>query len=346
MENQNEKTVVAEAELQRAATDTLIALGLGEVDASDTARILVLADLFGVSTHGTSRIQSYGERLALGGIAARPDIRIERVAPGIARVDGDNGVGPLVGQHSLRAAMDLARENGIGIALARGSNHFGPVGPYCYVAAESGFASFIGSNATTTIAPWGGREARLGNSPIGFGIPNPGGSPIILDMAMSVVARAKIRNAAKQGRAIPSDWATNRAGVATEDPNEALDGFLQPIGGHKGYGLALIVDLLAGVLSDAAYLSHVRSWVDTPDQPQNLGHFFILLDTSRLGSASWLAARVRDFSDIIHSTPSVGPENPVLLPGEIELTNLARQRRHGISIDSETMKFLSRYAGA
>lgn len=346
MGSQEAKSIVAEAELQRAATEALIALGLGDVDASDTARILVLADLFGVSTHGTSRIESYGERLAIGGIDAKPDIRIERVAPGIARINGDNGVGPLVGQRSLRAAMDLARENGIGIALARGSNHFGPVAPYCYVAAEAGFASFIGSNATTTIAPWGGREARLGNSPIGFGIPNPGGLPIILDMAMSVVARAKIRNAAKQGKPIPPTWATNRNGTATENPDDALDGFLQPIGGHKGYGLALIVDLLAGVLSDAAYLTHVRSWVDAPDQPQNLGHFFILVDTSRLGSPSWLATRVCDFSNIIHSTPAVDPARPVLLPGEIELTNLARQRRDGISIDSETIKFLSRYTDA
>lgn len=346
MKSHEGKTVITEAELHRVATQALTALGLSDVAAADTADILVLADLFGVSTHGTSRIESYGERLSIGGIEAQPDIQVERVAPGMAKVNGNNGIGPLVGQSALKTAMELARDNGIGVAFARGSNHFGPVSPYCYIAANAGFASFIGSNATTTIAPWGGREARLGNSPIGFGIPNPGGTPIILDMAMSVVARAKIRNAAKQGRTIPASWATDRNGAPTENPNEALEGFLQPIGGHKGYGLALIVDLLAGVLAEAAYLSHVKSWVNAPDQPQNLGHFFILIDTSRLGSDTWLSSRIGDFIDIIHSTPPVDPSTPVLLPGEIEMMNLLRQRREGISIDRATLDTLARHARA
>ena len=120
--------------------------------------------------------------------------------------------------------MELARETGVGIVFARASNHFGPVAPYSLIAAEAGFASIIGSNASTTIAPWGGRDARLGNSPVGFCVPNPGGQPILLDMALSVVARAKIRNAAKRGEAIPPTWATDKDGKPTTDPNAALDG--------------------------------------------------------------------------------------------------------------------------
>ncbi|ARC38889.1 Ldh family oxidoreductase (plasmid) [Paracoccus yeei] len=338
------KVVITEAELGRLGTDALVALGMRPDDAADAARILVLADLFGVSTHGVSRIESYGERLMIAGIKAMPEIQIEKVAPAIARVDGDNGLGPLVGQRALSAAMDMAREHGIGVVFARGSNHFGPVAPYNMIAAEAGFASMIGSNATTTIAPWGGREAKLGNSPLGFGIPDPDGRPFILDMAMSVVARAKIRNAVKQGTAIPPIWATDSNGVPTEDPTAALAGFLQPIGGHKGYGLALVVDLLAGLLSDAAYLTHVRSWVDAPDQPQNLGHFFILIDVTRLGSADWLSRRMKDFAAILHDTPPADPARPVLLPGETELGNLERQRHEGIAIDPEVLKALHRFA--
>ena len=179
--------------------------------------------------------------------------------------------------------MALARETGVGIAFARASNHFGPVAPYSLIAAEAGFASIIGSNASTTIAPWGGRDARLGNSPVGFCVPNPGGQPIILDMALSVVARAKIRNAAKRGESIPPTWATDKDGQPTTDPKAALDGFLLPIGGHKGYGLALIVDLFAGLLSGAAFLTHVGSWSDNPEAPSDLGHFFFVIDASRLG---------------------------------------------------------------
>lgn len=324
---------LTEAALAGLAARALVGLGLEASDAADCARVLVLGELMGLSTHGVGRIESYGERIDLGGIKARPAIRVERVAPAMARVDGDNGVGPLVGMRALEAAMALAREAGVGAVFARASNHFGPVAPYSLIAAEAGFASIIGSNATTTIAPTGGREARLGNSPVGFCVPNPGGRPVILDMALSMVARAKIRNAAKRGEAIPPTWATDREGNPTTDPKAALDGFLLPIGGHKGYGLALIVDLFAGLLSGAAYLTRVSSWSDNPEAPQDLGHFFFLIDASRLGPAQWLADRMRDFAAILHDTPPADPAAPVLLPGEIELDRLDRHRRDGIALD-------------
>lgn len=324
---------LTEAALAGLAARALVGLGLEASDAADCARVLVLGELMGLSTHGVGRIESYGERIDLGGIKARPAIRVERVAPAMARVDGDNGVGPLVGMRALEAAMALAREAGVGAVFARASNHFGPVAPYSLIAAEAGFASIIGSNATTTIAPTGGREARLGNSPVGFCVPNPGGRPVILDMALSMVARAKIRNAAKRGEAIPPTWATDREGNPTTDPKAALDGFLLPIGGHKGYGLALIVDLFAGLLSGAAYLTRVSSWSDNPEAPQDLGHFFFLFDAARLGPPEWLAGRMRDFAAILHDTPPADPAAPVLLPGEIELDRLDRHRRDGIALD-------------
>lgn len=335
---------MSEAELQALATKALVGLGLRRGDAADAARILVLGDLFGVHTHGVSRLESYGERLDLGGINAKADIRVERVAPTIARVDGDNGVGPLVGMRALEAAMAMARESGTGIAFARNSNHFGAIGPYNLIAAEAGFASIIGSNSTTTIAPTGGRAARLGNSPLGFGVPHPAGRPIILDMAVSVVARAKIREALKRGEPIPDTWATDKEGRPTTDPKAALEGFLQPIGGYKGYGLALIVDLFAGLLSGAAYLTHVKSWTDSPEKPQDLGHFFFLIDTRRLGSDSWIAERMSDFAAILQSTPPADPSKPVLLPGQIELDKLERRRREGIAIDAELRQVLERFA--
>lgn len=333
MVDKQSRSVLSESELTELATAALIGLGLAPKDAEDAARILVLAEMFGLSTHGVGRIESYGERLEINGINPRPSITSEQVAPALIRVDGDNGVGPLVGMRALEAAMTAASTTGVALALARGSNHFGPVSPYSHIAAEAGFASLIGSNATTTIAPWGGSEARLGNSPCGFGFPNPGGDPIILDMAMSVAARAKIRNAAKAGQPIPDTWATDRRGRPTTDPNEALNGFLLPIGGHKGYGLALVVDLLAGLLSGAAYLTHVKSWVDAPEEPQNLGHYFLLIDTRRLGAPDWLSRRMEDFAHILHSTPPADPKSPVLVPGEIENRNLARARQEGIALE-------------
>jgi LDH2 family malate/lactate/ureidoglycolate dehydrogenase len=335
---------LSEAQLHDLATRALIGLGLAATDAADAARILVMGDLFGVHTHGVSRLESYGERLALGGIDAKAEVKIERVAPAMVKVDGGNGVGTLVGYRALQATMELAREFGVGVAFARNSNHFGPIAPYSLIAAEAGFASIIGSNSSTTIAPTGGREAKVGNSPVAFGIPNPGSRPVILDMAVSVVARAKIRDALKRGESIPDTWATDKEGKPTTDPKAALDGFLLPIGGYKGYGLALIVDLFAGLLSGAAYLTHVTSWIDEPAAPQDLGHFFILIDTRQLGSPAWLAERMKDFAQILHSTPPADAAKPVRLPGEMEMDRLERHRRDGVAIDPALVAKLEAFA--
>jgi len=333
---------ITEKQLLEIATSALSGFGLARKDASDAARILVYADMFGIHTHGVERILSYGQRLKIGGIKAKPKITVTTLTPSIISVDGDNGLGPLVGMRALQAAMEAVQTNGLALTLVRGSNHFGPICPYSYIAAKEGFATLIGSNATTTIAPWGGREAKLGNNPFGFGLPNPSGEPFILDMAMSVVARAKIRSALKNGEHIPDSWATDRYGSPTTDPAEALNGFLQPVGGHKGYGLALVVDLIAGLLSGAAYLSHVKSWVDTPEEPQNLGHYFLLIDVGRLGSSAWLTERISDFTSILHDTPPRSEDSPVLVPGEIEMNAYRHAQTYGIAMDRNLVIELER----
>jgi ureidoglycolate dehydrogenase (NAD+) len=163
-------------------------------------------------------------------------------------------------------------------------------------------------------------------------------------MAMSVAARAKIRNAVKAGKPIPETWATDREGNPTTDPKAAIDGFLLPFGGYKGYGLAVMVDLFAGVLSGAEYLTRVNSWIDEPHLEQKIGHFFIVIDTARLGNAEWLAERVNDFVGIMHDTPPAKPGTPVRLPGEAEIANLTRQRRDGIDIDAALIARLEAFA--
>ena len=193
------EALISEDSLLELAGSALVGLGMETGDAGDAARLLVYADMFGIHTHGVERIPSYGQRLKIGGIKARPDISSTPLTPSIISIDGDNGLGPLVGMRALEVAMKAAKTTGLALVLVRGSNHFGPISPYSFIAAQNGFATLIGSNATTTIAPWGGSEAKLGNNPFGFGLPNPGGDPFMLDMAMSVVARAKIRSAAAQG---------------------------------------------------------------------------------------------------------------------------------------------------
>ncbi|HZZ95084.1 MAG TPA: Ldh family oxidoreductase [Usitatibacter sp.] len=337
-------TTIAEADLTALACRALEGLGVDPDDAARVVRILVLGDLFGHHTHGVLRLESYGERLAIGGINPQPLIREEQLAPALMRIDGDNALGPLVGMQALEGAMRCARNFGIGLVLVRDSNHFGAISPYSYIAAGEGFATIIGTNASVTIAPTGGKEARLGNNPIAFGVPNPGGAPIILDMAVSVAARGKIRDALKRGKPIPDTWAVDRDGHPTTDPQAALDGFLLPVGGYKGYGLSAIVDLFAGLLSGASFLTNVVPWMEEPGKPQGLGHFFIAIDTRVLGGAEWLASRMGDFASILHGTPPAEPGQPVLLPGEKELRNLAHHRQHGVPIETSVLDKLRVFA--
>ncbi len=342
---ENEVTI-PEDRLLDLAVRALERGGMRAQDATAAARVLVLADLFGLRTHGISRIPQYLDRVRVGGIDARAEVQVARVAPGLAMVDGRNGIGPLVGMRGLEAALEGARAAGIGAAFARGSNHFGPIMPYALLAAEQGFATIIASNATTTIAPWGGKDTRLGNNPFGIGVPNPGGDPVILDMALSVAARAKIREFAARGEPMPEGWATDAEGRPTTDAAAALKGFLLPVGGHKGYGLAIMVDLLAGLLSGAAYLTHVRAWDKDPGVAQDLGHVFIAIDASRLGSAEWLRERMADFAAIIHDTPPADPARPVMLPGEREMAALGRQRREGVRVAAKDLRKVEELAEA
>ncbi|MDP3414700.1 Ldh family oxidoreductase [Falsiroseomonas sp.] len=336
---------IAEAALLDLTIRALTHGGMRPEEAVQAARVLVLAELAGLTTHGISRVGQYLNRVKVGGIDPRAELQVMRLMPALAMVDGRNGIGPLVGMRGLAEAMVGARDCGIGAAFARGSNHFGPILPYALIAAEQGFVTIIASNATTTIAPWGGKDTRLGNNPIGIGVPNPGGDPVILDMALSVAARAKIRDLAASGAPLPEGWATDAQGRPTTDAKAALAGFLLPVGGHKGYGLAVMVDLLAGLLSGAAYLSHVQAWDKNPDVAQNLGHVFIAIDASKLSSPESLAARMADFIGILHATPAADPAQKVLVPGERELTTLKRQRAEGVRVKAAELRILRELAG-
>jgi LDH2 family malate/lactate/ureidoglycolate dehydrogenase len=324
---------VSVEELTELAQSALMSAGVAATDAADIADVLIAADLFGIHTHGVQRIPQYLERVALGGVNARPTISTLAPAPALRLVDGDNGIGPLVGRRALREALAASRAAGVGVAFVKGSNHFGPVMPYLFEAAQQGFAALIASNATTTIAPWGGKATKIGNNPLGWGMPAGADDPILFDVALSVVARAKIRAAAAAGVKIPTTWATDAAGIPTDDPDDALAGFLLPIAGHKGYGLSVMVDLFAGVLSGASYLDRISSWSSHPEVAQDLGHFFILIDTAVLCSEDELRQRTTDFRARLLATPAADPSSPVRLPGQSEMQNRHRQLRDGVDIE-------------
>jgi ureidoglycolate dehydrogenase (NAD+) len=343
--DRSETTRLSEGELRALAVRALTGCGVPSDVAEDAGEILLLGDLFGIHTHGVRRILDYETRIAGGGIRPTAPILAEEIAPALGRVDGAGGLGPAVGREALRLATRLAQKAGIAAVFVRGGNHFGAIAPYCWIAAGDGLATIIASNATTTIAPFGGSDARVGNNPIGFGVPRPGAFPFILDMAASVVSRAKIRDALARGEPIPEGWATDAAGRPTTDPAAALAGFLLPVGAHKGYGLSLAVDLLAGLLSGAAFLTHVVTWVGNADRPQDLGHVFIVLDPSRLLPAAEYERRMSDFARIIHEAPPADPAQPVMLPGEREAARMAEHRARGIPLPRHLCDRLEALAG-
>jgi LDH2 family malate/lactate/ureidoglycolate dehydrogenase len=323
---------VAPDDLRRLAAAALTSAGAQPRHAEWTADILVEGDLMGLGTHGVLRLLTYCERLGLGGINARADIRIERKAPSLALIDGDNGLGPAVALCALEQGLAMAQESGIAYLGCRRSNHLGALAPYALKACAAGFVLVCGTNASTTIAPWGGREARLGNNPLSIAAPCPAAPHFILDMAMSVAARGKIRKALSEGSPIPEGWAVDAAGRPTLDPAAALGGFLLPFGAHKGSGLSQAVDILSGVLSGARFLTDITPWTDFPEQPSGTGHFFLLIDPKRLLGAAAYDAAIAHFRALVQGTPPAEPSQPVEMPGEREQRRRDRALADGIEL--------------
>ncbi|WP_337997799.1 Ldh family oxidoreductase [Oleispirillum naphthae] len=325
---------IASGDLLRLVRTAFERVGVPASDAATAAEILVSADLQGIGTHGVRRLGPYVARLRDGVFAPAPTIRIDRTAPATALVDGGGGLGPVVGVRGLSTALEIAAETGIAYVGCRNSQHFGALAPYARRAAEAGMICLLGSTAFATMAPWGGREVRIGNNPIGLGAPRRGAPPFILDIALSVAARGKMRLAQQRGEAIPPGWALDAEGRPTTDPLEGLKGFVLPIGGHKGYGLALAVDILAGVLTGGAVSPEVRSLFQQAREPQGVCHFFIALDPARLLGRDAYGDRIETLCRLMAETPPFDPAAPVLIPGEVEARTLADRTARGIPLEA------------
>jgi len=325
-------SIIAADALRHLCAAVLEAAGARAADAAACVKILIDAELMGISTHGAVRVPDYARRLRGGGIDAHALPKLERRAPSLALVDGANALGPVVGLRALEAGLEMARESGIAYVGCRASNHFGAIAPYGRIACEAGFVMLAGTNASTTMPPWGGKALRLGNNPLCVAAPGADGEHFILDMAMSVAARGKIRAALKAGKPIPEGWAADQDGRPTTDPAAALAGLLLPFGAHKGSGLSMAVDLLSGVLSGARFLTDVVSWVDNATEAQGTGHFFLLIDPARLTGREAYAAAMARFRALIKQTPAAEPCAPVLLPGERELARRAQALSHGVEL--------------
>lgn len=315
--------------------------GVPSQAAKDSALVLATAEALGLRTHGVVRAAEYVRRMDVGGIS-RTEPEVAASSGPMSLVDAKNGVGPAAAMVAVRKVQKASEQFGMGMCLVRHSNHFGPAMPYSVLLAESGIASYVASNASPTMAAWGGTTPVIGNSPFGWGL--PGGAhnsrPILVDMALSQVARAKIRQAKQQNSSIPSDWATDSRGAATTDPEAALSGLLLPVGAHKGYGLSIAVDFMTGVLSGSGYSTTVNSWSSEPSTASNLGHIVIgmNMDVVRQFTPD-LDERIADFQQRLLVDR---PLADVRLPGQSEYEKyLHSMTNRSIDVDEAVSEALN-----
>lgn len=315
------------------ASTVFQACGMNQRDASTVAGQLVGDDLRGVLSHGLIRVRNYVQRLTAGAIDPVGKPRVLRHSGGTALIDGGNAMGQVVAVRAMETALDLAAREGTGSVAVKGSNHFGTCAHYARIAADRhmiGIATTV--SAGNVMAPWGAAEPLLGNNPIGIAVPAKNHPHLVLDVSFSVVAGGKVLLAAQRGEQIPPTWALGPDGRPETDAVRAAENVVvQPLGGHKGYGLALMMAMLAAILPGAAFGRDVRSMRDDFAGGQDVGHWFSVVDPARFTDPDAFRLRVDHAIDAMHGAlPAEGTER-VLVPGELEAEAEARQRVEGIS---------------
>ena len=335
-------------------------LGVPEEDARTAATVLEAADLRGIDSHGVARLHSYFDMVTLGRINPRPTVTIVRESPSTATVDGGNGLGLVVGPKANAIAMEKADASGSGWVSVRNSNHFGIAGYYVLEALKHDLIGWAMTNATKTVAPLWGAERMLGTNPIAIAFPGLEEPPIVIDMATSAAAYGKIEIAKRAGKPIPLGWAVDRSGAPTTDPNAMIDGGAQlPLGsdrergGHKGYGLAVMVDVLSAVLSGANWGPFTPPFALQQEMPERsvgkgIGHFFGALRIDAFIDKDEFKRQIDDFIRTLRKTrPAPGTAGP-LIPGDPEREAEAIRRREGIPLVAavvDELRDISRQTG-
>ena len=322
------------------AVRLLMAHKLPEADARTVAHCLVRADLRGVDTHGIQYLPHYLDRVDKGLINPRPSLKVEKKTPVAGALDGQDGFGFVVGMAAIEAAMEMACEFGVGIVAAKRSTHFGMAASYVLRAVEAGFVAQVYSNASPAMPPWGGRAPMLGTSPFACGAPGGKLDPYVLDLSFAVAARGKIRKAARRGEPIPLGYGLDAQGRPTTDATAALDGVVLPIGGYKGSGLAMLMDLMGGVIAGAGHAGCVGNQFSDYDKPQDVGHFFLVMKPDLFVPLEEYCASMDRLVTAVHGAPRAEGFDEILMPGERE-ARLERARRvTGVQIGPVELKNL------
>jgi len=338
-------THVPIAKLEAFISSALETVGIPAKDATQVAKLMAAADAHGGDAHGIFRLQQYVTQIETGGVNPRPNIQVVNDRPGTALVDGDNGLGHLVMKRAAELAIEKARRTGVGWVGTRRSNHAGPAHLYARMPMQQDMIGlYFGVGNANLVPPWGGTEVLLSTNPIAIAVPGLRHPSIVLDMATTNTALGKIRLMAQRNEPIPEGWMIDRQGKPLTDPKRASEGFLVPIGGPKGYGLALMFGLLAGTLNGAAFGRDVVNYTKDTKTPSNSGQAIVALDIGGFADVHAFKQRVDDVWDIMKSSPTLPGFDEVRLPGERSGKLYEQRVANGVPIGPELRKVVDELA--
>ncbi|KAI1077370.1 putative malate/L-lactate dehydrogenase [Whalleya microplaca] len=323
------KVYITASEARKFVENVLIGNGVPAENATIVARCLVAADLRGVDTHGINRIPSYMARIRQGALDASATPELTKVTPVVGQVDGRNSFGFLAASLGMSAAIEMAREFGIGMVSVKHSNHYGMSAWIVQQALDAGMMSLVFTNSSPALPAYGGKSKMLGVSPIACGAPGGNEKSFILDMAPSIAARGKVYKAKRRGEKIPLNWALDAEGKPTDDPSAALEGVMLPMGGPKGSGLAIMMDVFSGVLSGSAFAGGVVGPYD-PSKVSDVGHFLVAIKPDLFMSLDDFRKRMDYlYQRVVGSEKAAGVDR-IFFPGEIEQLTQEERERTGI----------------
>jgi LDH2 family malate/lactate/ureidoglycolate dehydrogenase len=326
-------------QLEAFCSQVLRRLRVSREDAEITARTLVMSNLRGVDTHGVARLPAYVAKLRGGALQPTVNLTTEKETIATALLDGHDGIGQVISHRAMQIAIRKAKAAGVSYVAVRNSNHLGACAYYPMMALEHDMIGCTATNASPRLAPTGGVERLFGNNPWSIAVPAGRRPPVVLDMASSVVAAGKIRTLQREGKPIPEGWALNAEGEPTTDPAEALKGILLAIGGYKGYGIIVMVDLLTGVLTDSSYGPRVKG-IDQQTEPARVSHSFMAIDIAAFGEVAAFKARMDAYIDEIKASKKAKGSEVIYLPGEPEHLRVQERMAQGIPLQAKVAEEL------
>jgi len=326
--------------LKELVGDIARVVGVSQADATILADSLVDADLHGTATHGVSRLNIYIRRIQKGLIDPKAELKVERERTATLSIDAGNGLGQVQASKALDLLIPMARKSGVAAATIRNSQHFGALSWYCNRCAKAGMILLAMSNCEPAMSPEGGREAFFGTNPIAASFPTGKGYPVKIDLATSLVARGNIIAAQKKGQAIPEGWALDVDGNPTTDASKALLGTVLTMAGHKGYALAMMVEVFSSVLSGSAIGPDIGSMYKNMDRKQDVGHFFCLIDVEAFMDLAEFTKRMDETIDRIKACRKRPGVEEILIPGERSHRTMQERQKSGLTIEPATLKEL------